>query len=157
MQWTDVPHWTGFAVTKDGRIKGPSGRTLKRLYKGSGHPYVTTGPRTCRRNLHVHLAVLNAFRGPRPIGMEGRHLNGDPADCRLSNLAWGDRYEQREDDRRSGVVRRPADLVLDESKVVGILQLKGFVSSRFVGGLFGVSHTTIQKIWRGERWQTVPR
>jgi hypothetical protein len=37
----------------------------------------------------IHLLVLEAFVGPCPPGMEGRHLDGDPMNNKLSNLAWG--------------------------------------------------------------------
>ncbi len=40
------------------------------------------------RMAKVHRLVLEAFRGPPPEGAEGSHLNGDPGDNRLSNLAW---------------------------------------------------------------------
>jgi len=35
--------------------------------------------------------------------------------------------------------------------------LKGQSSSREVGSNFGVSHTSVLEIWRGQRWVTVPR
>lgn len=36
----------------------------------------------------VHTAVLLAFVGPRPVGHEGSHLNGDNIDNRWENLVW---------------------------------------------------------------------
>jgi len=36
----------------------------------------------------VHQLVLEAFVGPRPFGYVTGHLNGQPADNRLVNLAW---------------------------------------------------------------------
>ncbi len=52
-----------------------------------------TGIRTVR----VHVLVAEAFIGPRPEGSECRHLNGNPADNRVSNLAWGTRSENNRD------------------------------------------------------------
>lgn len=40
------------------------------------------------RNILVHIAVLEAFVGPRPRGHYAEFRNGDPTDCRLSNLYW---------------------------------------------------------------------
>ena len=40
------------------------------------------------RNIAVAVAVLEAFRGPRPRGYYAEFRNGDPTDCRLSNLYW---------------------------------------------------------------------
>lgn len=45
------------------------------------------------RLVRLHRMVLEAFIGPCPKGMEVRHLNGDPADNRLSNLMYGTRSE----------------------------------------------------------------
>jgi NUMOD4 motif/HNH endonuclease len=41
----------------------------------------------------VHSLVLEAFVGPAPPGMEGRHLNGNREDPRAVNLAWGTKSE----------------------------------------------------------------
>ena len=44
---------------------------------------------SCRyNNLLVHHAVLSAWVGPRPEGMECDHINGDSLDNRLCNLEW---------------------------------------------------------------------
>ena len=48
--------------------------------------------------LYVHHLVLTAFDGPRPAGMTHiRHLNGNPADNRLTNLAYGTPSENGRD------------------------------------------------------------
>lgn len=39
-------------------------------------------------SLTVATTVLEAFVGPRPRGYYAEFRNGDPADCRLSNLYW---------------------------------------------------------------------
>lgn len=49
-----------------------------RLWLGSGK----------RRKAKVHRLVLDAFLGPAPDKVT-RHLNGDPSDNRLQNLAYG--------------------------------------------------------------------
>ena len=49
------------------------------------------------RTRTVHTLVLEAFVGPRPAGHVCRHLNGDPADPRLENLAWGTPVENMAD------------------------------------------------------------
>ena len=45
----------------------------------------------------VHPLILLAFVGPRPEGMDIRHLNGIPDDNRLSNLAYGSSSENHLD------------------------------------------------------------
>jgi HNH endonuclease len=43
-----------------------------------------------KRQTHVwlHRAVLEAHVGPCPEGQQAAHLNGNKADCRLTNLQW---------------------------------------------------------------------
>ena len=46
---------------------------------------------------YVHRLVLETFVGPRPDGMEARHLNGDCQDNRVENLIWGTPLENGAD------------------------------------------------------------
>jgi hypothetical protein len=146
--WSAVPGWLGFYVTSDGLVRGPSGRVLRPMSNDSGHLYVTRGRRSVK--LYVHRAVLLAFVGPPPHGQEARHLNGNPRDNRLQNLAWGTKQEQRADDRRNGVLRKPGPLSSAQAREA--YSLKGRESSRSIGRRMGVSHTTILKIQRGQRY-----
>lgn len=52
--------------------------------------------------VYVHRLVLEAFVGPKPEGAVTRHLNGDPTDNRLANLAYGTPAENGADMRRHG-------------------------------------------------------
>jgi hypothetical protein len=50
----------------------------------------------------VHLLVARAFLGPRPEGMETRHLDGDPTNNHASNLRYGTKSENARDRIRHG-------------------------------------------------------
>lgn len=50
-----------------------------------------------RTNRPVHQLVVLAFIGPRPEGMEVRHLNGIRSDNRLENLMYGTKKENMAD------------------------------------------------------------
>lgn len=50
----------------------------------------------------VHILVLEAFVGPRPDGMVGRHRNDDTTNNALTNLCWGTRVENVQDAVRNG-------------------------------------------------------
>lgn len=54
------------------------------------------------RALSVHVLVLEAFVGPRPVGLCGLHANDIPTDNRLSNLRWGSISENGYDAVRNG-------------------------------------------------------
>lgn len=45
----------------------------------------------------LHSLVMEAFVGPRPHGMEIRHLDGNPANNALSNLVYGTAKENARD------------------------------------------------------------
>lgn len=55
-----------------------------------------------RLNNLVHVAVLEAFVGPRPEGMDACHWDGDRTNANLTNLRWGTRSENIADMIRHG-------------------------------------------------------
>lgn len=65
--------------------------------KASGPPFYRRF-----RGRYVHHLVLEAFVGPRPHGMQCRHINGNSLDNRLKNLAWGTPSEDNYDRVRHG-------------------------------------------------------
>src|SRR3990167_3495984 len=85
--WRMHGHGLGIAPTWD-NSGGPT-RALK-PHPGHGEYLQVTLTRNGKHYTRkVHLLVLTAFAGPRPFPKaESRHLNGDNADNRASNLAW---------------------------------------------------------------------
>ena len=82
----------------DGRKRRVIGKILK---SGKQREYLKVGLADCKRVKHrtIHQLVLEAFDGPRPEGMEARHLNGMSFDNRLVNLKWGTSVENGKDKR----------------------------------------------------------
>jgi hypothetical protein len=78
------------------KLRGRCGRYYQRVYLGPG---VTRS---------VHHLVLELFVGPRPPGMECRHLDGNPQNNHRSNLAWGTSKENVADQYLHGTRRRRA-------------------------------------------------
>lgn len=78
------------------------GQDLKPVRRPSGHLGVTLSRDDKAYTYSVHVLVCEVFHGLRPEGMEVRHLNGNPADNRALNLAWGTRSENELDKVRHG-------------------------------------------------------
>lgn len=110
MVWKDVPGYEGrYKVSDGGQVKslvGAHGIRRERLRKlmtdKAGYQRVTLKKDGVGRNHLVHHLVLGAFIGPKPNGLECRHLNGDSADNRLVNLIWGTSSQNTKDTVRHG-------------------------------------------------------
>lgn len=149
-EWRPVPGWWPCEASSHGRVRGPSGIILKPYVAASGHLHVLIR----RRKLRVHHAVLLAFGSPRPEGTIARHLNDDPTDNRIGNLRWGSHRENSADAIRNG------RLLHGEAKPgcrLATAQVRQILSdrrpSRAVAADYGVSHTAVLRIRRGDRWR----
>jgi hypothetical protein len=104
---------------------------------------------------HMHVLVAAAFLGERPSGHEIAHLNDDPGDNRLSNLA----YALPRDNRRSG--RRPGEGLkgernpahkLTEADVTALRADCQHGDAARVAAKHGVSVATVYGARRGDAW-----
>lgn len=85
-------------VKSDGRRMTIKGKLLK---GGTNQGYVSHKMQGVTK--FTHIMVLEAFVGPRPPGMQVRHLNDIKDDNRLSNLRWGTSSENAKDRVRNGI------------------------------------------------------
>lgn len=107
-RWLPAVGYDGYEVSDLGRVRSldrvlPCAGRMRRHHgkvltpsvmpKG-GHLQVGVGSNNRR---YVHHLVMEAFVGPRPIGLEVRHRNGVPSDNRLSNLVYGTHIENAQD------------------------------------------------------------
>lgn len=88
-------------VNARGENRTYSGKVLQSSV-GNRYHQVTLSMSGTRRSHHVHRLVLEAFRGPCTEDQVARHLNDDPSDNRLENLAWGSHSENGFDAVRNG-------------------------------------------------------
>jgi hypothetical protein len=96
--WKPVARDPRYRISNQGRLTGTRGQMLSPCLGPIGYYQVHIGPAW----VYVHHLVAEAFIGPRPDGMEIRHLNGKRYDSRADNLAYGTVRENRLDQQRHG-------------------------------------------------------
>jgi hypothetical protein len=104
-EWRFIPDFAeGYAISNRGRVISYRRRMpaflawninhLRGYYASVGLAHPETKVHTRHR---IHALVLEAFVGPRPDGLDIRHLDGDPLNNHLSNLAYGTKQENMQD------------------------------------------------------------
>ena len=98
-EWVPVEGWPGYEISSEGRLGSrkkpdqlPLGSIRRILIGGcdkDGYKRaVLYGSGGRSRSVKIHHIVLTAFKGIKPVGFVGRHLNGDRKDNRSCNLEW---------------------------------------------------------------------
>ncbi len=104
-----VPVYQNRYVTRDGRafsLHRGAIRELRRTFDRRGYIRTSVMVNDEERSISLHRLVIMAWgRLPRD-GEEVRHLNGNPSDNRIDNLAWGTHRENEADKRLHGTMVR---------------------------------------------------
>lgn len=97
-------------VSTCGRVFHMSGTEKKLTQRPDGYMVTSVAGRgtTAKR---VHHLVLETHVGPKPSRGEVRHLDGNPRNNNVSNLCWGNRYDQIQDQKRHGTFKAPPRLI----------------------------------------------
>ena len=105
----------------------------------------------------IHGLVAEAFLGPRPQGLQVRHLDGDKTNNSIHNLAYGTPKENGQDNVRLGVMpkgERVHSSVLTQdqaAKCIELLQKK--MSATQVARLLKIPKNTVYKIKYNRTWK----
>lgn len=102
--WRPVPGFPGYQVSSLGTIYSnrQGGRELRPARNAGGYPHVSLRRDGERHHRYVHQLVAEVFIGPRPVGMEVRHLDGDRLNNSADNLQYGTAAENAQDRVRHG-------------------------------------------------------
>jgi hypothetical protein len=90
---------------RSNRSQNKPPKVLRRRF-GNGYPRHNIYFRGVMHTIFVHTLVLEAFRGPRPPGLQAAHLNGNKHDCALRNLIWATPQENNTHKIEHGTVLR---------------------------------------------------
>lgn len=89
-------------VYKTGRSVPIKGRLIRPAITPCGHLQVALSKSNTSKTRLVHQIVAEAFIGPRPNGMEIRHLDGIGTNNQVENLCYGTHFENMQDRTRHG-------------------------------------------------------
>lgn len=145
-----------------------SKRTQLRWIKDGKGYWRVRHPQLPYRFRNVHILVLDSFSGPRPLGMQGRHLDGDKSNNISLNLKWGTSLENSQDRIKHGNsgkgVPKPSlwgekntNSILSDNDVIKIKLLRKMCgwSGYRIGKLLGIWHSTVESIIAGRSWKHI--
>lgn len=162
-RWREIPGWPDYEVSTLGRVRSWKTRTcakpgaiLKWLKGSYGYWQVNLHKNGKRATRPVHILVALAFLGPRPEGMQVRHLDGDETNPRLLNLAYGTAAENCADAKEHGTYvhgETCGKATLTERDVLRIRELRrGGMILADIASLYRQSTTNIHDICRRKTW-----
>ena len=160
-EWKDVVGYEKYyQVSNYGNIRHIKNGVLKQTQRNKGAKYlcVHLSVNGNAKVVSVHRLVAEAFLGPPPIGHEVRHLDGNPKNNFLNNIAWGTKKENRNDRTLHGRDNLPYGELASWSKLtekeVKLIK-KSTDTSKNLSIKFDVSPSTIDDIRRRRTWKHV--
>lgn len=113
-------------------------------------------PNGCRRKFLVHHAVLLAFVGPCPAGLEACHGNGTRTDNKLKNLRWDTRGSNLHDRYAHGRGLRGEMFKRSKLTEKTVRAIRASTDHYLVlAKRYRVHHNTIYAVRRHESWKHV--
>lgn len=160
-----IPGWP-YEVSSFGRVRRTAsgmGATAGRFLGGGTagnrvkYPTVMLADKGRRKTAYRHRLVAEAFLGPIPDGMEVDHLDGNPLNCRLSNLC----IKTPSANIQGAVARghrgeRRWNAKFTENDIVTIRERRSHgMSVKEIAAEYAVSTGAIYHIIRGHNWRHV--
>lgn len=163
-RWRLIPGFSDYAVSDAGRImsvrasRGHSAGSVLAI-TADRYGYLRRsliGDDDLAHTVSVHLAVLEAFVGPRPKGHDGSHVNGIRTDCRLGNLCWETPRQNHQRKLAHGTLihsekHRCAKLKTEQVIDIRARAARGEMKAD-LARQFGVSKTLVSRIVAGKAW-----
>lgn len=174
IEWRSVPNFPGYEVSNVGDVRSITravphqnvtktifGKMLKpRPQRNGGQLRLTLFHERKCKSVFVHRLVMAAFIGPLPTGKLVRHLNGNPHDNRLENLAYGDALENAADAIAHGATARGERSNKSHLNDRKIREIRCFardqrISQRMLAKMYAVTPTNITCIVLRQTWAHV--
>ena len=163
---TPIPGFPDYEITHEGDVysltnwRGYGRRKIKPVDGEGGYLKIRLrAPDGRRVNRQVHRLVALTFIGPRPSGMQVRHLNGDHRDNRIENLSYGTAKQNAADRDIHGTTARGSRngfSKLTESDIPKIREmLSDGIPQTAIAERFSVCQNTISNIKHRRWWKHV--
>lgn len=159
--WRAIPGYEGrYEASNKGRVKSllrSRPRVLKNQHDERGRPIVTLyKTKDAPLTRTVHQLVLEAFVGPKPIGLVCCHADDDRKNNNLDNLRWDTPESNRNDARLNGCYllgedHQSSKLTKDQVMTIIFMKCKGFTIDQ-LADRFSVDRTCITSITNGRTW-----
>ena len=171
--WMDVPGYPGYCVSSMGRAK-----SKERIIHRPNQPSYTLKEKILKTkceyrqgygvfqgsingkffSMYLHTAMALAFFGPRPEGMEVRHLDGNPGNNVIENLKYGTRSENIADAKRHGTFpmyeKRPGAKLTKSKAIAIVLDTR---KTSIIAEEYGIKQTTVRSIKIGDTWSDITK
>ncbi len=154
--WLPIPDFEGIYEVSDlGRIRSVKSGKIKQatILKTDPRPFVLLWKHNKPKMIRVHTAVLSAFVGRKPTGMEGCHNDGNCQNNVLGNLRWDTPKANHADKIRHGTTNRGercGTAKLTSAQVAAIRADSRL--QRIIAEEYGVRQSAISRIKSGTRW-----
>lgn len=167
-EFRNVADFPGYQVGEDGSVLSFLSCSAFKLLPGEfrnlsvnhnkhGHCFVRLRKDGKSIKKYVHRLVLEAFVGPCPERMECRHLDNNPMNNNLRNLAWGTKAENEADKIGNQTTNRVerngmSKLTVKEVEEIRARYAAGGMSQLALGKEYGVSDGTVCNIVQNKSW-----
>lgn len=153
-----IPGFNRYSIDKNGDVfDHKKGKYILRFMTSPGYWGVNiVNDAGVRKQQHVHSLLLNTFISPRKVGQVCRHIDGNPLNNELSNLAWGTQRENIHDQIRHGTFVDGEKNGRSKLKLPQVVEIyERHKSGQYIRALareYGVSQCVIQRIVRKTGW-----
>lgn len=155
-QWQPVVGYENlYEISSLGNVRSLRSATrLKPFPNIDGYPQVGLCYQGAKKHKRIHVLVLEAFVGPRPLNHDSRHLDSDKSNYKLSNLEWATYAVNNQDNVARGLYRTnvpiPDDLVREIRALVLVRgETDAYCKSK------GISRTSFHCIRRGVSYRSI--
>lgn len=155
----EIPDFPGYYINTSGRVWSTRSNNWLKYKQSEGHLCVRPTKQGIRYIRKAHRLVLETYVGPRPEGMQCRHINGRQANVDLDNLCWDTSKQNGWDRVQRGSTRRGEQQESAKLTEQDVLSIRAFWrgsgphNQRNIAKMFGVSRMCINKIINRKTWR----